>query len=200
MARPKPDPTLVREQMLLASEDLLARHGPAKLTVTDVAAAVGMSQSYAYRFFASKQSLLEALGERWLAGIEAELVAVAAASDNPAERFVRFIARQYELKRNKALADPRLFKSYLDLGITNTAVVERHLARLSAELEKIMADCAAAGLIAGRDPVDAAHLAEALTVRFREPALVLQHLATDTPRMAAEAAGIIFAGLAQLPR
>ncbi len=189
----------MRKRLLAATEDLLRAHGSKRVTVSDVAAACGMSQSNAYRFFASKQALLEAVGERWFAAIEHELAEIAASNEPPAEQLVRFVVRQYELKRGRYAEDPDLFRSYLELGLANTGVVQRHLNRLHAQLEAIMQRCSEHNLIGGRDPGEAAALVEAMTVRFRDPGLIIQNYETDSARRAAEAAGLILAGLAHLP-
>ena len=92
--------------MLEAAERLLRQHGARKVTLSYVAAACGMSQSNAYRFFASRQALLDAVGDRWFAGIERELEQIVASNEPPAQQFVRFVARQYEFKRERAVEDP----------------------------------------------------------------------------------------------
>ena len=184
--------------MLEATERLIKAHGPRKLTVSDVAAACGMSQSNAYRFFPSKQALLEAVGERWFAAIEEELGGIAASDEPPAEQLVRFVVRQYELKRARFADDPALFRSYLELGLAHMGIVERHLNRLHAQLEAIMERCGRAGLLGGRDPGEAAELVEAMTVRFRDPGQIMRWFDHDSARRAAEVAGLILAGLAHL--
>lgn len=184
--------------MLEATERLIRIHGARKVTVSDVAAACGMSQSNAYRFFPSRRALLEAVGERWLAAIEDELSAVAATDEPPAEQLVRFVAREYELKRARHAEEPDLFQACLELGGAEGGVVGRHLDRLRALVEGIMRRCGDKGLIGGRDPVKATELVEAMTIRFRDPGLVARHAGEDTVRRAAEVAGIALAGLAHL--
>ena len=75
----------MRKKLLEAAERHIKAHGPKKLTVSDIAAECGMSQSNAYRFFHSKGDLLEAVGERWFAEIERELADIAASRQPPAE-------------------------------------------------------------------------------------------------------------------
>ena len=186
--------------MLAATERLLRHHGPRKVTLSDVAAACGMSQSNAYRFFASRQALLDAVGDRWFASLEQELEQIVASDGPPAQQFVLFVVRQYELKRELAAADPALFRSYLAQGPADMTVVERHLNRIRTQLEAVMQRCAEKDRIGGRDPAAAAALAEAMTIRFRDPEQILRYLDVDSSRRAAETAGIILAGLAHLPR
>ncbi|MVA96451.1 TetR family transcriptional regulator [Nitratireductor sp. CAU 1489] len=200
MPRPKTDIAAVRKKLLEAAERHIKAHGPKKLTVSDIAAECGMSQSNAYRFFHSKRDLLEAVGERWFAEIERELADIAASRQPPAEQLVRFVARQYELKRARYTEDPELFRAYFALGAANASIVERHLNRIHAQLEAIMQRCGEKGLLGGREPGEAANLVEAMTVRFRDPGQIMRFYEADTPGRVAEIAGLILAGLAHLRR
>lgn len=200
MPRPKTDIAAVRKKLLEAAERHIKAHGPKKLTVSDIAAECGMSQSNAYRFFHSKRELLEAVGERWFAEIERELADIAASRQPPAEQLVRFILRQYELKRARYADDPELFRAYLALGVANVSIVERHLNRMHAQLEAIMQRCGEDGLLGGREPGEAANLVEAMTARFRDPGQIMRFYDTDSPARVAEIAGLILAGMAHLRR
>lgn len=184
--------------MLDATERLIRIHGARKVTVSDVAAACAMSQSNAYRFFPSRQALMEAVGERWFAAIEDELAAIAGSDEPPAEQLVRFVARQYELKRSRCLADPDLFHACIELGLADMDVVQRHVERQGALLAGIMRRCGDRDLIGGRDPVRAAELVEAMTIRFSDLGLIVRNIEQDSVRRAAEVAGIALAGLAHL--
>jgi TetR/AcrR family transcriptional regulator, repressor of the ameABC operon len=185
-------------RMLEATERLVRIHGHRKVTVSDVAAACGMSQSNAYRFFPSRQALLEAVGERWFAGIEEELRVVVASNEPPADQLVHFVVRRYELMRTRHAEDPDLFQAYLELGLDDVDVVQRHVDRSRALLAEIMRRCSARGLIGGRDPATAAELVEAMTTRFRDPVQIVRYVEEDSVRRAAEVAGIVLAGLAHL--
>ena len=93
MPRPPTDKDQVREQMLQATEELLKKYGPSRITVSDVAAACGMSQSNAYRFFPSKKALIEAGAMRWFRDIDAELHDIANSDGDPEAHLHRFLLR-----------------------------------------------------------------------------------------------------------
>lgn len=57
-----PDDTSSRQKILRATADVLGRSGPTKLSLSDVALAAGVSRPTLYRWFGSKQELLEAFG------------------------------------------------------------------------------------------------------------------------------------------
>jgi AcrR family transcriptional regulator len=68
---------LTSQRILVAAEDVLRRHGPAKATVVDVARALHVSHGAVYRHFPSKSALREAVTERWLARISGPLAEIA---------------------------------------------------------------------------------------------------------------------------
>lgn len=182
--------------MLEETERLLKRHGASKVTVSDIATACGMSQSNAYRFFPSKQALLEALGERWFAGIEAQLATAASATDlPPLARAERHILLQYTLKRDRHAADPELFRAYVALGLGAMRVVEAHLARLRAQLVSILEAAAADGTLGGWSATEAAAVLEAATVRFRDPTQIMRYADIDTPATVRRVVGVVLGGL-----
>src|SRR5688572_29952545 len=57
---------LTGEAILVATEEVLRRYGPAKATVVDVAKALGVSHGSVYRHFPTKAALREAVTRRWL--------------------------------------------------------------------------------------------------------------------------------------
>src|SRR5262245_4940339 len=66
------------ERILEATLEVLARSGPRKLSLSDVAAAAGVSRPTLYRWFPSKEALLDAFGRyeqhKYDAGIAAAIV------------------------------------------------------------------------------------------------------------------------------
>src|SRR5947208_13762852 len=73
--RAKPDDTA--ERILDTAEVLFRRMGFAKTAVADIAAELGMSPANVYRFFPSKNAIVEAICQRCLAELEEQAWAVA---------------------------------------------------------------------------------------------------------------------------
>jgi AcrR family transcriptional regulator len=67
MARPQTDIDAGRIALLEVVDDLVRRRGSVDISMTDLAAAAGMSPSNLYRFFDNKEALLEAVAERFFA-------------------------------------------------------------------------------------------------------------------------------------
>ena len=96
--------TTTRERLLEATVEVLARSGARKLSLSDVAATAGVSRPTLYRWFPSKDALLEAFGvyeqQKYDAGI-AEAVA-GLESDARLDAVLRFIVEfqhTYSLRR-----------------------------------------------------------------------------------------------------
>jgi AcrR family transcriptional regulator len=196
-----PTPDTTREQILQAAEALLRRHGPEKLSMVDVARALGMSHANVYRYLPSKAALREAVAERWLHRIAAPLGAIAAEAAVPApERLQRWLLALAAAKRAKVAAEPEMFAAYHALAEAHRAVVERHVAALRGQLARILADGAAAGEFRLADPEAAAAAVLDATLRYHHP----EHVRAEPDAAAAEAGlrrvlALLLAGLAAGP-
>jgi AcrR family transcriptional regulator len=164
------DPALTPERILEAAEDVLRRFGPAKATVVDVARALGVSHGSVYRHFPSKAALRDAVTERWLARVSAPLAAVAAGDAPAPDRLRRWLDTLIAAKRQKVRDEPELFATYLSLAAEAREVVGAHVAALTAQLTRIIADGVARGEFAAADPAAAARAVFDATGRFHNPA------------------------------
>ena len=107
--------TLTAERILGAAEEVLRRYGPAKANVVDVARALGVSHGSVYRHFPSKAALRDAVTARWLESISTPLAAIASDEGPAPERLQRWLDGLVDAKRRKALEDPELFATYIEL-------------------------------------------------------------------------------------
>jgi AcrR family transcriptional regulator len=164
------EPALTSDRILEAAEDVLRRFGPAKATVVDVARALGVSHGSVYRHFPSKAALREAVTDRWLARVSAPLAAVAA-EDGPApERLRRWLDLLVASKRQRALDDPELFATYLEIAAGARDAVRAHVDALAGQIARIIADGVARGEFVAADPVAAGRAVLDATARFHNPA------------------------------
>ncbi|SMH62422.1 TetR family transcriptional regulator [Azospirillum agricola] len=161
---------LTAERILEAAEEVLRRYGPAKATVVDVARALGVSHGSVYRHFPSKAALRDAVTERWLARVSAPLAAIAA-EDGPAPaRLRRWLDALIGAKHAKVLDDPEMFATYMTLAADAREVVAGHVAALTADLARMVADGVAQGVFATADPQATGRALLDATARFHNPA------------------------------
>jgi AcrR family transcriptional regulator len=83
----------VRNRLLDATAVVLARHGPRKLSLSDIASVAGVSRPTLYRHFASKEDLLRALATHEKQRYATELAAAIDGLDGDAklDRALRFV-------------------------------------------------------------------------------------------------------------
>jgi AcrR family transcriptional regulator len=160
---------LTPERILLAAEEVLRRYGPAKANVVDVARALGVSHGSVYRHFPSKAALRDAVTERWLADISAPLAAVANEGGAAPERLQGWLDLLVSTKRSKALDDPELFATYIELTATAREVVTAHVDTLVGQLARIIADGVAQGAFEAADPLATGRAIFDATARFHNP-------------------------------
>lgn len=157
---------LTAEAILLATEDVLRRFGPAKATVVDVARALGVSHGSVYRHFPSKAALRAAVTRRWLLRAHRDLEEIVTGDGPAPERLRAWLAAVFEAKRRKALDDPELFATYAVLVRENSAVIAQHIDDLVGQLTVIIAD----GGLGAADPATVARAVFDATNRFHDPA------------------------------
>jgi AcrR family transcriptional regulator len=162
--------TLTAERILGAAEEVLRRYGPAKANVVDVARALGVSHGSVYRHFPSKAALRDAVTARWLESISTPLAAIASDEGPAPERLQRWLDGLVDAKRRKALEDPELFATYIELTAEAREVVAAHVDALVGQLTRIVKDGVADGVFAADDPWAAARAAFDATSRFHNPA------------------------------
>jgi TetR/AcrR family transcriptional repressor of the ameABC operon len=116
MARPQTDIEAGRELLLETVEELVRKRGAADIAMNELAATAGMSPSNIYRFFESKEALLEAVAEKWFAD-KVKIMEEVVGSDMPIrDKMFAFFARRFVLMRGRFEEEPELFKSYCELG------------------------------------------------------------------------------------
>lgn len=161
---------LTAERILETAEDVLRRFGPAKATVVDVARALDVSHGSVYRHFPSKATLRDAVAERWLARISDPLREIAARDGPAPERLRRWLELLITSKRRRALEDPELFATYVQLVAESREVVIAHVQTLTGQLAGIIADGVGRGEFAAVDPGTTGRAVFDATARFHNPA------------------------------
>src|SRR5512145_948844 len=84
-------PEETRARIVETAEGLFRRLGFHKTTVADIAAELGMSPANVYRFFPSKDAIVEAICRRFLRELEDESWAIARSRGSAAARLERLV-------------------------------------------------------------------------------------------------------------
>src|ERR1700758_2983192 len=102
----KPDDT--RARIMETAEALFRRLGFAKTAVADIAAELGMSPANVYRFFSSKNAIVEANCQRYLGEIEAGAWAVVQSKVSAAARIERLFLEILTYHSKNFLSEKRV--------------------------------------------------------------------------------------------
>jgi Tetracyclin repressor-like, C-terminal domain len=98
-------------------------------------------------------------------------LAAMAAEDGPApERLRRWLDLLVATKRQRALDDPELFATYLEIAAGSRDAVRAHVDALAGQIARIIADGIARGEFVAADPVAAGRAVLDATARFHNPA------------------------------
>jgi Tetracyclin repressor-like, C-terminal domain len=73
-------------------------------------------------------------------------------------------------KRSKALDDPEVFATYIELTAEAREVVKAHVDKLTGQLKRIISDGVARGAFSASDPLVTARAVFDATARFHNPA------------------------------
>jgi len=165
----------IRVHILYAAEALLRRHGPDKLTVTDVAAAMGMTHGNVYRHFSSKAELRAAVVEQWLERIQNQMAEVVEAATPADLRLSDWLTGLACIKLRKVVDDVEMLAASRMIGDEMVEVEQRHIAALRAQVARILADGLNDGTLPNAEPVAerAAAIINAAS-RFFHPDFVLR--------------------------
>jgi AcrR family transcriptional regulator len=149
MARPQTDIDAGREQLLEVVDDLVRQRGSADISMTDLAAAAGMSPSNLYRFFENRDALLEAVAERFFAE-KVKIMEEVTAADLPIrDKMFQYFGRRFELMVRQYEAEPDLLKSYLEIGQQHFEVVRGYVDLGDHYLSLIVAEAMEQGYFEG---------------------------------------------------
>ena len=175
-----PEPT--ESRLLALAADHVRRFGAARATVVGVAAEAGMTHANVYRYFPSKQALLEEVTAAWLRPLEAKLREAADGADPAQDKLERMLLAVHRAYREKLDVDPALFDLLIDSLTKERAAARKHRARVQSEMQRVVEEGVASGEFAMADRRRALALVFDASHRFIHP--VALRLDRETPAAA----------------
>ena len=164
------------QRILDAAEAALRRYGVEKTNVVDIARALDMSHGNIYRYFPSKQALINAVAIRWLNAVTSPLKAIADDVSRPAsERLAAWFDTLRIIKRRKVHDDPELFRVHHEVAMQSPEAVAEHVGALVGQIEGIIVEGVAAGEFSrGLDTPVAAQAFLHATLPFHHPTMLMR--------------------------
>src|SRR5881397_835057 len=153
--RTKPDDT--RARIVETADALFRRLGFAKTAVADIAAELGMSPANVYRFFASKNAIVEAICQRCLGELDQKAWAVARSRGSASGRLEKLFLEVLSYHRENLIAEKRVHDMVLVAMENNWEAIQAHVDGIRNIIEMILRDGIEGGEFEGVDPVAQDH-------------------------------------------
>jgi AcrR family transcriptional regulator len=172
--RNKPEDT--RARIVETAEMLFRRLGYAKTAVADIAAELKMSPANVYRFFSSKNAIVEAICHKCLNELEDTAWAVARSRGSAADRTERIFLEILTYHKENLLVDQRV-NDLVEAAIEHSwEAIRAHKENIRMVFEAILRDGIKAGEFEAVDPPSTARLIMRSMVHFCHPVLLAQCL------------------------
>jgi AcrR family transcriptional regulator len=172
--RTRPDDT--RARIMDTAEVLFRRLGYAKTAVADIAAELKMSPANVYRFFPSKNAIIEAICQRCLGELEDRAWAVARSRGSAAERLERLVLEILAYHKENNLTDQRVNDIVLAAIELSWGAIRAHKEHMRMVFEAVLREGIERGEFERVDPRETSRLMLISLVNFCHPVLVAQYL------------------------
>jgi AcrR family transcriptional regulator len=173
-ARTRPDDT--RARIMETAEALFRRMGFSKTTVADIAAELDMSPANVYRFFPSKNAIVEAICQRLLAEVEGRVWAVARAAGPATERIERLVLEILNFHKENLLIEQRVNDLVMAAIELSWDAIRAHKEVMCTVVETVLREGIAGGEFEPVDPHETAHLFLHTVICFTHPMVISQCL------------------------
>ena len=196
--RTKPDDT--RARIMETAEGLFRRLGFAKTAVADIAAELKMSPANVYRFFSSKNAIVEAICRRCLSEVEGKAWAAARAKGPAGQRMERLILEILAYHKENLLIEHRVNEMVLFAMDHMWDTIRAHKEVVRNATELILRDGVESGEFEPVEPQATADLIMRSVLCFTHPVLVGQCLEEGQDMEAEARASVRFLLRAITPR
>src|SRR5215470_16279322 len=143
--QPRVNPDDTRARIMETAEALFRRLGFAKTAVADIAAELSMSPANVYRFFPSKNAIVEAICKRCLCEVEGKAWAVARSKAPAAQRLERLILEILAYHRENLVTEQRVNELVVAAIEDNWEIIRAHKDLMRNVAELILRDGIADG-------------------------------------------------------
>jgi AcrR family transcriptional regulator len=164
-------PEETRTCIMQVAWDLFRQLGP-RTTIADVADKAGMSSANVYRFFPSKQALVEEVCLSLLAELLRVARAAIDAPGKPSERIAAMMMTLHRLMRDQLTADNRAYEIVEEAVEKKWPPIIDYLHKCAAMLAEAIADGQASGEFGPGDPLHLGWMTLQSCVVIHDPTLI----------------------------
>ncbi len=167
-------------RLLALASDHLRLMGAKRLTVVAIAEAAGMTHANVYRYFPSKEALIDAVVDAWIKSVETRLSNIADGPDPSDDKLERMILALARANRDGLAENPALYAAFRDAMVKRRAITRRHRVRVRTLLDRVIEEGVNSGTFEPRDRDRAAVFVLDACFRFVHPVAV--DLEADVPQ------------------
>ena len=180
MQHPSAQP-LSAATILESAKVQVRRFGESKTNVTDVARALGVSHAALYRFYRSKNALMDAIVQEAMDD-EARLAAEHIEGDGPsADRLMAMLLDLHRHKRERFVGDAEIHGLYRRIVVERPDMIAAYAERITALVAKLIEQAVARGEWRIDDIGVAAGVVRDAAMVFVHPAFVAQLVTAGAP-------------------
>jgi AcrR family transcriptional regulator len=172
----KSRPEETRARIMETAEALFRRLGFAKTTVADIASELDMSPANVYRFFSSKNAIVQAICQRCLGELEAKIWAVARSREPAAQRLERLLLEVLAYHKENPLEEQRVSDLVQFAMQESWQAIMAHKEIHRSVIELILRDGIEAGDFEPVDPRETSTTIQRALVGFCHPLMLEQGL------------------------
>lgn len=159
-------------RILVAAADHLRRFGALRTTIVGVARDAGMSHANVYRYFPSKEALIDAVAAQWLKPLETALHDIADGPDPADDKLERMLSAIQRAYRSELDSDPNLFLIFAAAVEEGRGIARKHRSRVQSEIQRVVEEGMSGGLFVFPDTRRALTLVFDALHRFLHPVAV----------------------------
>jgi len=175
-AQPRVKPDDTRARIIETAEALFRRLGFAKTAVADIAGELGMSPANVYRFFPSKNAIVEAICQRCLSELDEKAWVVARSRAPAGARIERLFLEIMKYHLENLIEEKRVHDIVLVAMENNWEAVQAHMERIRAIIEVILRDGIESGEFESVEPHETSLLIKKAMVAFCHPLMLAEGL------------------------
>jgi AcrR family transcriptional regulator len=166
----------IRDRAIDVAIAQMRRYGFEKVRLVDIAKDLGVSHAALYIHFADKAALLDSVSERWLKSLEAALECACQKNKYPIAKIHEWFLKLYQMKREKMMNDPELYKAFKSAADQQKFIYKNHLAVMNHQLAEIVKSATAKKKLTKHSIKKTVELLFETTTGFHNPTLIARHL------------------------
>jgi AcrR family transcriptional regulator len=161
-----------RARIIETAEVLFRRMGFAKTAVADIAAELDMSPANIYRFFSSKNAIVDAICQRCLGELEEKAWSVARSRASAGTRLEQMVLQVLAYHKENLITEQRVHDMVLVAMEQNWEAIQAHKQTVLSVMELIVRDGIESGEFEKVDPRATAAMLMFSLVRYCHPVMI----------------------------